>query len=374
MALSWTTTLRDQICYLVFQRAYSALRADEKAILDNTEGSMPATTTGGHAGRSLTTVRQAAQWFEQGGAGSTTGPDVWDTVLVCEIVARMLQTLKPGEAKAAWAESARAWESALNTYTVADAAVTTLNHLTITQAMIRFHVINHTARRRPRLFPPVQDIDFALKWAVNFLWNKSKWRFRTRQATIAIATANDGSAPTITLPSGESFDQMATLALHYTDAAGIGQTIRGANAEEMTALRARYGTNSGRPERFRIEARNESTKYWHFIPVPDRAYTTRAEVLIATPADPSSSTDAAPFQKFPAEFRTLFPDLVLAKVMRQHNVTGWQDAWRLAMDQVDVTANEYESTGAPEIEALPERDVYFDRCATLGDPWGRQGL
>lgn len=321
MALQWTSAIRELVCREVFGRAYADLRSEEAAHLDASNSpTVPTDTPGGVAGLAMTYVGQFAQWFAEAGAAATGVPAVWAPVYAAEVAMRMagaFRTTRPeGLAKyrhcAAMAQ--RAWDAAIETYSIADASSSTLNSLTITPKVVRLHAMRHLARRRPRVLVPIPTIDLTMKAVWTELWNGVGWEFRRRQASIAIATTDGGSAPTITLPSGEVFDSLLAPRLWFTDDSEMVEWVEG---DRMAALKAEYTGRTGRPLYFSLEHRGGSTVYWHFAPEPDQAYTVRAEVYTRTPSDPADADAVTLLDKLEPAMVPLMPRLVLARLLAE---------------------------------------------------------
>lgn len=316
MALSWTTALRDLVCREVFNRAYADLRSEEAGYLDaaNTP-TVPTSSPGGVAGQCLTYVRQFSQWFEE--AGATSGPDAWEHVYSAEVAFRLANAFNVSKSRTLAGLLQRAWDAALNTYSIADASATALNDLTITPKVCRLHTMRHCVRRRPRLFIPIPTIDMTMKRVWQEVWNAVGFEFRTRQASIAIATASGGSAPTITMSGSEAFDSILVPRLWYTDANADPASIEWVDGDQMARLKAANAGTTGRPEYFSIEDRGGTTKYWHFSPEPDAAYTVRAECMVRTPADPANAAATTVQDTFTAEMVAQLPKLTLLACLEE---------------------------------------------------------
>lgn len=367
MTLSWTSAIRDRVSQLVLGLVYSGARSDEKNLID-AAGSVPTSSPAGLAGERLTVVRQWAQWFEQLGAGASAGPDLWEHVWVREIAAHAALGLRRNDIRPFFEALDDAWETALNSYSVADASSATLNDQSVTPKMLRFHVIRHCARlttttgRKRRLLVPVPDIDAAINWTINFLWHRTHWEFRTRQVQLTLDTASPESV-TDDLPTGEEIDAITSRWLVFDANAdsGINNDMRCVYADETTMARLKAADpEDGRPTHFHVEDRGNNTRYWHWSPTPDAAYTLRGACTIIRPALPSDANDTTPFTKFPPEFVTLFPDVVLAYILKKFRVEGWQDTWKDAMDLVEQVAPDFDASGAPSMEGLQATDAYED--------------
>jgi hypothetical protein len=359
VAIQWTAALQNNVALTVYGYPYADLKANEKAFLDNSNTpAVPTATPGGKAGHALTRVQQFAQWYEQAGASSS--PDAWEHVLVAEVATLLAVQAKPDQIKTFYQQSREAWAAAIDSYAVAATNIAALQRQTITYAMLRLHVIDHLIRMRPRLYVPVPMIDTAIQWAINHLWHSHRWNFRRRMVTMTIAA---NGAVTFDLPAGESFHSLASKSLAYTDETGT--ELFWLEGQDMARAKAADDDegSTGRPEYFRAEHRVAGLT-WHFSPAPDAEYTLRGEVFIAAPAAAANATDTAPFDKFPAAFRPMFPDLVLGKILHDNG----KDAggkYHSALDQINTLAPIYEDRGAPE-QSLAVSDEYGDLNQLMG--------
>lgn len=363
--------MRDQVCITLLDKVYSDLNSREQTLLDGqfSSGSLPLAEptsglTTGVAKDAFIALTQFFQWFGEAGSLSANAPSAFEHVVKAEIVARMALALRHPEAPT-WINNARAAvEQAVETYAVNDFSDS--SQLFGTSALsiqrIRLHVIRHCVRRRPRrIMPPVAEIDLAFKWALNHLSQRGAWMFRTRDITIAVATASDGSAPTITgLASGETFDSLLSTQLFYKDTTQqyTAEAVDWAYPDDWARARSEWADTTGRPQMFRIEMR-AGTAYWQWCPRPDQAYTLQGLALVRTPSLPSAATDTAVIAKYPPEFESIFPDLVLAKVLRDFSAPGWEDLWTRVNGEIERWAEGYQKTGQ-DFRCMVPIDVYND--------------
>ena len=386
MGLQWTADIRNQVSLLLLQHPYASMRADEQERLDGavSSGSLPiGIPDKGVARESLMRLRQIAQWYEEAGVvdttGSTTGPSVWEPVLIQECAYHLAQSLRPMELGRLRELRAESWANAINNYGVNSIADSSqmFGVSGLTPQRIRLHVLRCMARRQRRIMPPVAEIDFAIEWAINRLWECRVSLYRARHVIITIPTASEGQTPTYTLvdgtslPSGEVVDSIISPRLCYSDTDGRNSLAyaRWGLAEEFTSHRAAQGTETGRPQLFRVEQRGSSTLRWIWSPAPDQEYTAQAIVMVKAPTTPSAATDTAVLAKFPLEYKTLIMDLVLAKVLAMFNVDGWQEDWRLAQKSIDdLLAGSEQVASTPAYAAT---DVYRDQEFQAGaGPYG----
>lgn len=387
MGLNWTADIRDRVCLVLLQQPYSGLRADEQTLLDGaiSGGTLPVGLPDkGVARDALMRVRQTAQWFEEAGVvnttGSTaTGPDVWEPVLIQEAVFKFAQALRPSDLRSLAPVRAEAWRDAIDSFAVNNFADATqlFGAGDLSPQRIRLHVMRHMTRRTPRVLPPVAEIDLAIEWAINRLWESRVSLYRARHVIVTIPTASGGQTPTYTLldgsslPSGEVVDSVISAKMYFTDTVGRDSrsTIRWGLVEEFTEHRA-LQQDTGRPELFRIEQRGATTLLWRWSPEPDVQYTAQALVMVKAPVLGSAASDTATLAKFPREYKTIIPDLVLAKCLQKYAVQGWQDDWRLAQKAIDDLLAFSEQ--AAVLPALQQQDVYndFGRQADSSVPGG----
>ena len=206
------------MCLILLQKTYAELLTYETAILDGTisSGSLPLNEpTGGVAKDAFVAVRQWAQWFEEAGASTSSGPSVWEPALKAEILARFAQAIRPAEYGVLVNDASRQLQTAIDTYAVNDFSDATqmFGVAALSPQRVRLFVIRNCVRRRPRFMPPVAEVDAALKWAMRQLSSRGAWQFRIRDITIAIPTSSGGSSPSITGWSRPGVDRVPTVPL-----------------------------------------------------------------------------------------------------------------------------------------------------------------
>lgn len=365
MAIQWTSAIRDQVCITLMGKVYADLTTYEQKLIDGESTGLPvATPTGGVAKDGFTRIREWAQWFAEAGTSAGQEPAAWEYALKCDIVALAAKAFRSEFYGTLANDAQRALQQAIDTYSPTDFSDSSqlFGTSTLSIQRIRLFVIRNCVRRRPRVMPRVDEVDLAFKWALNHLSERGAWGFRTRNVEIAISTTSGGSAPTITgQVSGETFDCLLSQDLFFKDSTGelTGQCIKYANPEVWQQSRVEWGDETGQPEFFRIETRGAGSYYWQFSPRPDKAYTVNALVLVSTPSLPSAATDTATIAKYPKEFDTIFPDLVLAKVLRDASATGWSDVWDRVQAEIDKWVQYQQRTTASQGEPC-QRDVYND--------------
>lgn len=367
MTISYTSALRDQVTLTLLNRTYANCTTEEQTLLDGaiSSGSLPLNApTGGVALDTYKALAQVVQWFSEAGTGDTAIPDAFGPAYKAEMVARLARCVRPAEFGALVGAARSELQMAIDHYTPEDWSDSSqMFGLTINPQRIRLHVLRNCVRRRPRLLIPPGECDLALKWAFNHLTQRGAWLFRVRDITISVPTTNGGSAPTFTgMASGETFDSLLSVRLYHVDTRGLvsGDYVLPGSPDRFSEVSSIYESQTpttGQPQHFRLENR-AGTVYWQWAPKPDKTYTLRGQALVSTPAMPSAATSTTELGKFPAEFATIFPDLVLAKVLRDHSSPNWQDVWNRVDDEVGRWAYHYQKMVNDWVDE--PRDIYRD--------------
>lgn len=366
MPLSFDNTIRNNVCLNVYGEGYDDLSADKQANVD---------AEGGYA---LTHIRQYAQWFEQ--AGSSSAPDQWAHWLDAEAKARVSVFARPDRADEYRSLADRAMRDALRTFNRdeldANLSSGTAEPRANYSASIRNYIVAHLVRRDSPKFIPTAEIDSHISDAVNFLWNKSHWIFRTRQAqitvtprasettheTVAINLGYPLSDPTV---SGIAFDALHTRKLYYeSDTANGGVDYAEAvSADQMRAFQSK-NDRSEKPRYFRIERLPDSSYRWWFYPRPDRSYSFQAEVAVTLPSGigNGSSTSEGAFSVFPAEFREIIRKLALVNVLQAIGDPSVDRLRNAVMSEIENHAPAYTDTGNQDSD-VSVRDYYGDLSA-----------
>lgn len=358
MSLSLDSATRDTICLKAFGQAYSSLNANQKLLVDNNGG------TGGDANNALTMVQQLAQWLTQAGIDTTATSlaDTLKSLLISLAVKRLVASHKPERLPIFEKEYDDAFDLLVDNYSRVEANATSSQGTAYTVQGIRQYVIDHCLRRKPRVFPMIGNIDSQIQWVINHIWAR-RWNFRIKSAT---GTVDSSSVVTFSLSGSNTFDSLATRRIYYTDQPET--WMQSVNMEDMQRLRASSASATGRPTTFTVQ-KGASGTTWLFYPVPDQTYNIRAAVYIGAPSITSSSTDAGLLSDFPATFKPLIRDMVLARVLKQHNLPDGDEKWRDATNQMESDAkNYYDDRGEPPTEASV-RDVYGDVESITGGPF-----
>lgn len=370
MAFTYTSALQNRIALAVWNVQNSSLTATQKVQMDLTwtTGSL----TGGAAYDAFNVVSQLAQWFEQASSNPDTSipQDEWDRLFVAESAMILVKTVRPERLASFQTDRELAMDSLCETFTktlITGSFAGAAN----TVAGIRSYVVNHCVRRkqsgtgtRRRIFPPIEDIDSHTQWVINYVWNIEHWNFRKRMIQITI---NANNTVTMTGLSSETFDSIASNKLFY-DGTYYGEELQWVDSTGAPALKAKYGTSTGQPAYFRTEV-NGSTVTWHLFPIPDQAYTLYGTVYVATPSIADSAAVATAIGKFPPEFATVIRDMVLARVLLQHNASDADRMWERCSEQVRSFCPIYTDTGMPAKQTCVS-DVYGDWVNTFENAGG----
>lgn len=184
MALSYSSTLEDQIALALKNQAYSDLSTNDKKVIDNNSSSSP---PGGTAGRAWTELTKWAQYIN--GSDGTTIPDEWaswfvaKTVLYCGPVVQpeRLRLFKQIELDARQSAISMLSRAAFNYDPASNTEATTCTYQTI-----RYHVLEATARRQRPVYISPLTVDANTNYWLNKLWNYGTWNFKRRQVTMKI--------------------------------------------------------------------------------------------------------------------------------------------------------------------------------------------
>jgi len=364
MSITYSANLQSQIAINVTGVDNSSLPSTDKTRLDGTW------TTGslsyGAAKEALDEVEMYAQWLNM--AGATAAPDKWLTWFIALASYKFAVLCRPERAELFGKSAERAFLACMRSFSRKaidadpdDGTTGTLEAWSLTQQTIRYHVVSHCAHLDPPLYVPIENIDAATDSVHNELWCGYKWSFRKRFITLTITSASP-TAPTNTL-SGETFMASATRRWYYSDTdSGGNLSFETVDDDAFARLRARWGSETGRPV-YAYVTQSGATKVWNFVPLPDTTYTATGFCFIAPPDSPTSATDTATFAKYPTPFRPLIKDMVLAKVLKEHQRDGGM--WDKQVERVTALATEYEDQGEMDDEQSV-RDVYGDASSING--------
>ena len=356
MAITYSTSIQDRIALLVYGVANTGLADYQKVLLDGTW------TTGalssGVAKDALQVLNQFGQWNEA--VSSASAPPDWEQWFIAESAYRLAIAARPDRIATIKQMREEAMEAALLTYSrtgIADNATAATTSLTD----LRQHVIASLSRMRPLKYVPVEQIDRAVQWAMNNLWNRGKWSFRRRMVTATIAT-DESVTITAGMESGETIDDIVTNALYLGGTST--RIVTWAKPDEMSQLKSLTDVQAGVPRQFRINKLG-TTFQWKFFPVPDISYTATFEVLTSGPTLPTS-TPSTSITQFPPLFIPTLRDLVLAKVMQDNSIDGATERMRMVDDDIGRNLTFYDDVGEPDA-AQSVRDVYGDFFEMSGD-------
>lgn len=339
MALT-VDAIRERVANRLFSKAYADLTTLDKARIDN-EGA-----------DALAMIVGVAKFWPQ----ADNAPSDWQTWFVDEVVWRVAQSTHPERASEYRRTKIDSRADAIGSFC---RKAMTYNPASDTEAFaysaqnVRYHVLAHTTRMRPPLFPEPSAIDAALGWALGWVWNAGSWSFRRRHTTITLAS---NGTVTVNGLGSDTFDSIASYEMFHETIPN--ERVVWASADDMAALKSGQSAETGRPERFRIQTAG-NTPTWTFWPIPDAEYVFRCEVLIRGPGDPSSATETTTMAKFASEMLPTIRDLVLAKVLNDHGV----ELGRALLEDAKRSAQELFSTSQQTAQAESagqQRDVYGD--------------
>lgn len=164
------------------------------------------------------------------------------------------------------------------------------------------------------------------------------------------------------LASGESFDSIASNRFYF-DGNNGGMQLDWVDKDRAPALRAYHGSTTGVPCYFRTQPVGAS-KIWHLYPIPDTTYTLFGTVYASTPSMSDLAAINTAITMFPAEFGTVIRDMVLARVLLQHNASDAERMWTRCTEQVESFGAAYTDAGMPA-KMTSVGDVYNDHSALI---------
>lgn len=164
------------------------------------------------------------------------------------------------------------------------------------------------------------------------------------------------------LRSDETFGRVGLTKLYIDDGNGVATW---AGPDSIEGLKARAIDESGFPRLFRYQNFG-SRMSWHWWPLPDAAYTFRAEVNLDGPTLPSTATATTAFDLFPDEFRPFIRELTLANLLASYRPSEFANLPRDAMNRAKSELIMFEDNG-PVDDNGRHNDVYGDFVQTY-DP------
>jgi hypothetical protein len=357
---AYSSTVQDQVSNLLFGQTYSGLTAAQKAALDGTWAS--GAPTAGFAQMAWQQVGQIAQWWYQ--AGATISPDVWQHWFVIRMAKIATLQYRPDRYKEFKSMDDDAMDMAIKSFAKQDASDSALNTTASTTNIktIRYETMQAAINRTPPVFLSPSEIDSATLRCLRIMWNSADWLFRRREVVFSV---DDQSAVTITsgLANGEVFDKFVSTRMTYTDVPGAGLHCLWTDPDSFTDAAVVNSQNPGRPAYFRYTMSAPNTPVWQFAPAPDTTYTMRALVSIVGPGNPSSSTDATPFNLFPLEFHQIIRDWILAECLNKRDGQARADGNALrarCQDELERLAITFADAGNVTKDSGTVRDIYQD--------------
>lgn len=339
MAFAYGTEIQNRVAGMVLNRSYSDLQAWQKTILDNTSAANP--PTAGAAKTVLQRTQQLFQWLNLGAVA--TLPDAAEQYFIADLCLEFARATKEQEIVRRFEkELEQATLVAVNSFSRYGPTDAETDFSTLTLQTIRYHVINWLARRNPIHMVPVDDIDQAAMWVINWIWNRTDWTFRRKTVTFTIATNS-----TVTISGSNVLDAFIVRDLYVAGTSYGAFRIKWADADVMAYQQAivAAGSVTGPPRLFRFVRSAADALTWQFYPTPDQSYTAYGEIVIAGPGTPSSVSDTTPFAKFPATFVPIIKDMVRAKVAESIGAREAPGMVASAINAVDSIAVGFDDIG-----------------------------
>lgn len=354
MALSFGSTEKDRVAYLLRSRSYSNLPSHEQTVID------------GGGADALKTVQKYAGFLTQD--GSDTAADAYLPWLVSEAAKRAAYTLRPDllpDIRAQRDDDRR--EALLHTTAEFDETSSTKGLVNST-INFRRRIISACVRRERPIFPEPDDVDRAIKSAITRVWEATIWPFRRRQVTATIGT--DGST---TWSGSVTPADLCGDALEYTDSAGLGSYCRSVGPERFADFKARLTGQTGRPSMMRVTGSSAGALSIEYDRTPDQQYTARAEVAIATPGLLTVSAIDTAIGQMPPKLQDMALELATAHTLRRLAASGSADAMAEAEEMIAEAVRQYANPGPSNAEPTGYRrmddfgvDYYGTGWTTLG--------
>ncbi len=293
-------------------------------------------------------------------AGVATVPDLARSYFTAQLAWELSKAYRPDREPMFRAATQAALRNYTNNFQRLEFGASPTDINTTNLQQIAYHSVNFFANLDPMRKVPVDDIYQASLWAINYLWNRTKWTFRRRQVTMTINTDS-----TVAFSGGETFYDFTTRMIY-----GITAPCTWASADQMAQNLASQATspqNTGQPTSFRFQkSTGGSVLTWFFFPTPDQQYTAYTEITIAGPGTPASYTDVVPFAAFPAAFGPIIKDLVRAKLAVGIGIPQGEGMWQQSMDAIAGLLPTYDSVGDPASTDITTIDVYQDAFGQRG--------
>lgn len=185
MALTYTSALQDRIAQTVYGDSYSALDTQAKNLID-TAAVVATPPAGGKALDAFNRVARLMQWFEM--VGATTAPDAAEELFVLEASFGVAVAARPNRIAEIKVARDEAYETLLATFGRKTITGYDTEPWTFNLQSLRYYIISHCVRRKPRIMPPVETIDAAVYDTLVRFWNQRYWNFRRRKVRFNITS------------------------------------------------------------------------------------------------------------------------------------------------------------------------------------------
>ena len=349
-ALIYSTSLQNDIAFLLSKRSYATLDTNQKTMIDGNNLASP----GGAVGRALTGIRQYANFLNLGAPDEI--PVEWADWFVQKAASSAAAAFSVSEDEDLKQAARLAQLEAFQSFSMiaSDDTSSTEDYGFEVQAVRRYVISSCVAGNKP-VIPQTSVIDTSLESVINELWNMADWNFRQQEIEITVDTNGDITySPAITL------DKITTPNLLYTD--GEQGSCVLVNDDTMRQWQS-DDNNTGRPEYYRTTKSGSSVSIV-FNRVPDKSYTMKASATVSLPAMISVASMNMALDLFTHEFKPLVRDWVLAKVLSRLGSNRFGPIDRDVRERIETKLYSMNSTESEEKQG--SRSTM--RRQTLGGP------
>lgn len=223
--LSYSTSIQNKVAYRLFERPYSNLDANQKAMIDNTSSASP--PTDGLAEDAWNYINDYAQLVYLSGAGNA--PDTWERWLVARICYLAGQVVRPDRQETYWRIEQDEKKSCVSMYVTADpnGSAFSTDATQLTTKAIRFYALNALMKQVPEIAVSAADFDHAILKVMQDVWYRADWIFKRRPVTMHITPYNltgvtwTESSKKLTLSTANFTNIPTNQIISITDGTGV---------------------------------------------------------------------------------------------------------------------------------------------------------
>jgi len=186
--LTYSTSIENKVAYRLFERPYSNLDANQKALIDGTSSASP--PTDGIAEDAWNYINDYAQLVYLSGAGNA--PETWERWLVARMCYLAGQVVRPDRQETYWRIEQDEKRACISTYITADpnGSSFSTDATALTAKGIRFYALNALMKHDPPIAVTATDLDHAIIKVMQDVWYRADWIFKRRPVTMHITPYN----------------------------------------------------------------------------------------------------------------------------------------------------------------------------------------